>query len=68
MSNEQFKACSNCGKTKGPFNNPTLGIYRCSCGKVYCDNCSGGGLIDLPSCPESPYHENPTKVGVVQAQ
>jgi len=66
--NEQFKACPNCGKTSPAWGgSKVLNIYRCSCGKTYCDNCSGGGLVSLPRCPESPYHESLSKVGVVQA-
>jgi len=58
----QFKACPSCGKTT-----PKLNIFRCSCGKVYCDDCSGGGLINLPRCPVSAYHEGMKKVGAIQA-
>ncbi len=65
--NEQFKSCPNCGKTTSPYRDSALGIYRCACGKTYCDNCSGGGLVTLPRCPVSPYHESLKEVGVVQA-
>lgn len=66
MSNEQFKACPNCGKTVSSFGAKyDLNIFQCSCGKRYCDDCSGGGLIDLPRCPVSAYHEGMTKIGIV---
>ena len=62
---ERFNSCPNCSKTSSRFGDGELGIYRCACGKTYCDNCSGGGLITLPRCPVSPYHESLSKVGVV---
>lgn len=66
---EKFKACPNCGNTKTAFNdNSDLYIYRCSCGKVYCDECSQGGSINLPRCPVSAYHEGMKKIGVVNTQ
>lgn len=65
-STERFKACPNCGKTRSPYGaSSTLNVFRCSCGKVYCDDCSGGGLIDLPRCPVSAYHEGMKKVGAI---
>lgn len=67
-SNEHFRVCPNCGNTRSPYgSNATVNIFRCSCGQVYCDGCSGGGLIDLPRCPVSPYHEQIQKVGLVLA-
>lgn len=62
-----FAACPNCGKTGPSYGTGALNIFKCSCGKTYCDNCSAGGLISLPRCPVSPYHEGMKKVGVVQA-
>ena len=29
----------------------TLNIFYCKCGKVYCDECSGGGNAELPELP-----------------
>lgn len=64
---EEARACPSCGNTRSIFGaNVALNIFSCSCGKVYCDQCSGGGLIDLPRCPVSPYHENMKKIGFVQ--
>jgi hypothetical protein len=33
----------------------------------YCDRCSGGGLISLPRCPVSPYHERLRRIGIVNS-
>jgi len=52
-----FRACPNCGGTRNG-----LTIFQCSCGKAYCDECSGGGLDSLPTCPVSPYHEGRKKI------
>ena len=66
-SEKSFSACPNCGNKQAGFGTGTeLNIFQCSCGKVYCDKCSGGGLSDLPRCPVSPYHEQLKKVGVVK--
>lgn len=66
---EQFQACPNCGNTRTIFNdNSDLNIFRCSCGKVYCDKCSLGGLISLPRCPVSAYHNDMKKIGIVAAE
>jgi hypothetical protein len=65
FNNQQFKACPKCLRSKWGPTSP-LSIFRCSCGTVYCDNCSGGGLIDLPRCPLDPSaHEDRQKVGYV---
>jgi hypothetical protein len=66
---EQFKSCPNCGKTSSPYGaDLDMNIFRCSCGRVYCNNCSAGGLVACPRCPSSPYHEGIKKVGVVPPQ
>jgi predicted RNA-binding Zn-ribbon protein involved in translation (DUF1610 family) len=66
MSNQQFKACPNCGSTGSEFTGKyDLCIFRCSCGKTYCDDCSLGGTVDLPLCPVSAYHEGRKKIGIV---
>jgi hypothetical protein len=39
-----------------------LNIFYCKCGKVYCDECSGGGDPHLPHCPVSASHERRCKV------
>ncbi len=67
LESSQFKACPSCGKTSSRYGgHTTLNIFRCSCGKTYCDDCSAGGLVTLPRCPVSPYHENMKKIGAVQ--
>lgn len=63
---DQYQECPNCRATQSPLGGGAI-IYRCSCGKVYCFKCSGGGLIDLPRCPVSAYHEGMRKIGSVQA-
>lgn len=65
----QFQSCPSCGAARSGFGvNVDLNIFRCSCGKVYCDECSAGGLITLPRCPESAYHEGMKKIGSVSAR
>jgi len=61
---KQYDSCPNCGEKRG-IGGGKLGIYRCACGQIYCDHCTMGGLIDLPMCPVSAYHEGREKVGVV---
>lgn len=63
---EDLRSCPSCGKSDSPYDAGSgLNLFRCSCGKVYCDACSGGGLITLPRCPVSPYHEDLQKVGTL---
>jgi hypothetical protein len=59
-ASSQYRACPTCGAATSRLN-----IFRCSCGRIYCDKCSGGGLDSLPVCPVSPYHEQRTRVGLV---
>jgi len=68
-NSDRFQACPSCGATRSGYGaNVDLNVFRCSCGRVYCDECSGGGLISLPRCPESAYHEGMKKIGSVPAQ
>jgi hypothetical protein len=52
--------CPNCGASV--YYGAPINLFRCACGKVYCDNCSGGGLVTLPRCPVSPYHDPIEKI------
>ncbi len=73
---KQFQTCPNCKNTRldsglrSMFVDDSghLNIFHCSCGKVYCDNCSGGGSVSFPMCPESAYHTGRTKIGFVPPQ
>jgi hypothetical protein len=65
---DEFTACPNCGKSGSTWGGTeTLNIFYCKCGKVYCDQCSGGGAADLPQCPVSADHEKRWKVRSVTA-
>lgn len=67
VETREFDCCPNCRSLQLNYEyDANLAIFQCSCGMTYCDNCSGGGLISLPRCPKSPYHENLRKVGFVQ--
>lgn len=67
MSHEKFTACPNCGKSSPKYSGDNeLNIYCCSYGTVYCDYCSGGGLINRPFCPDM--HEDREKIGIVPGQ
>src|SRR4051812_8161944 len=62
-----FGACPGCRATESPYGaTASLRIYRCSCDKIYCDRCSAGGLVSLPRCPVSAYHEGMRHVGDVR--
>jgi hypothetical protein len=62
----RMAACPGCGSTQSPFGRTVaLKVFRCRCGQECCDQCSGGGLIELPRCPSSPYHEGVEPIGSV---
>ena len=61
-----LEACPNCRATDSPYGaDVALRVYRCSCEKVYCDRCSAGGLVSLPRCPVSAYHEGMRNVSEI---
>jgi hypothetical protein len=62
-----FQACPTCAKRQPRLADATeLNIFKCSaCKQIYCDYCSGGGLVTLPRCPTSVHHEGIRQIGVV---